>query len=172
MTTAPPAPGTRPHGPDGQLPASASPLLMIAADHRASLERDLYGLTAPATPAQAARITADKLLIYEALLEAVPELPGTVQPGILIDEQYGASVAELASRSDAGISLAVAVEASSQEWFRFAYGGDWQQHAAFFPASHVKALVRDNPGLDAGCARSRPGAWRRSRTGRRRTART
>ena len=34
-------------------------LLILAVDHRASLERDLYGLTAPPTLAQAARISAD-----------------------------------------------------------------------------------------------------------------
>jgi hypothetical protein len=38
-------------------------VFILAADHRNSLERDLYGLTAPPTPVQAARITADKLVI-------------------------------------------------------------------------------------------------------------
>ena len=34
---------------------AARPLLILAADHRNSLERDLYGLTAAPTPEQAAR---------------------------------------------------------------------------------------------------------------------
>ena len=55
--------------PDGALPDSRV-LLILAADHRDSLERGLYGLTAPPTPAQAARISADKLLVYQALLDA------------------------------------------------------------------------------------------------------
>jgi hypothetical protein len=42
------------------------------------------------------------------------------------------------------------LEASDQEWFGFAYGEDWQRHAAFFAAEHAKVLVRDNPGLDPG----------------------
>src|ERR1700761_3956669 len=63
-------------------------LLILAADHRDSLERELYGLSAPPTPTQAARISADKLLIYQALLDAAAELDPRVQPGILIDEQY------------------------------------------------------------------------------------
>src|SRR5580700_1650581 len=47
----------------GEEGASADRLLFILAiDHRASLERDLYALTAPATATQAARITADKLI--------------------------------------------------------------------------------------------------------------
>jgi myo-inositol catabolism protein IolC len=79
-------------------------LLILAADHRNSLERDLYGLTAPPTPAQAARISADKVLIYQALLDASEQLGAEVQPGILIDEQYGASVAELAASSGGAIN--------------------------------------------------------------------
>jgi myo-inositol catabolism protein IolC len=123
-------------------------LLVLAADHRDGLEHDLYGLTAPPTPAQAARISADKLLVYQALLDAAGWLPAQIQPGMLIDEQYGASVAELASRSAGTVSLYMPLEASGQEWFRFAYGDDWQRHAGFFAAGNSKVLVRDNPGLD------------------------
>jgi 5-dehydro-2-deoxygluconokinase len=121
-------------------------LLILAADHRDSLERELYGLTAPPTPVQAARISADKLLIYQALLDV--RLPTGVQPGILIDEQYGASIAELAGRAGT-VSLSMPVEQSGQDWFQFAYGDDWQRHAGFFASDHVKVLVRDNPGLPA-----------------------
>jgi myo-inositol catabolism protein IolC len=123
-------------------------LLILAADHRDGLERDMYGLTAPPTPAQAARISADKLLVYQALLDAAPRLPAEIHPGVLIDEQYGASVAELASHSAGAVSVCMPLEASGQEWFGFAYGDDWQRHAAFFAAGHVKVLVRDNPGLE------------------------
>jgi myo-inositol catabolism protein IolC len=125
-------------------------LLILAADHRDSMERDLYGLTTVATPAQAARISADKLLIYQALLDAGGRVPPGVQPGLLIDEQYGASAAELASRSGGAVSLSMPVESSGEEWFQFAYGQDWVRHAEFFAADHAKVLVRDNPGLDSG----------------------
>jgi myo-inositol catabolism protein IolC len=123
-------------------------LLILAADQRMSLERGLYGLTAPPTPAQAARISAGKLLIYQALLDAMAWLPAQIQPGMLIDEQYGASVAELASQSGGAVTLCTPLEASGQEWFGFAYGDDWQRHAGFFAAGRAKVLVRDNPGLD------------------------
>jgi myo-inositol catabolism protein IolC len=123
-------------------------LLILAVDHRASLERDLYGLSEPPGPAQAARISADKLLVYQALLNAAGQLPAGVQPGILIDEQYGASVAELAARTGGAVSLCMPIEASGQDWFEFAYGPDWQRHAGFFASEHAKVLVRDNPGLD------------------------
>ena len=133
--------------PDGALPGDRV-LLILAADHRDSLARGLYGLTAPPTPAQAARISADKLLVYQALLDASAWVPAQVQPGVLIDEQYGAGVAELASHSDGAVSLCMPLEASGQEWFRFAYGDDWQRHAGSFGAEYAKVLVRDNPGLD------------------------
>jgi 5-dehydro-2-deoxygluconokinase len=123
-------------------------LLILAADHRDSLERGMYGLTAPPTPAQAARISADKLLVYQALLDAAPRLPAEIQPGVLIDEQYGASVAELAAQSGGAVSLCMPLENSGEEWFDFAYGDDWRRHAGFFAAEHAKVLVRDNPGLD------------------------
>src|SRR5580693_6222352 len=128
---------------------AARPLLILAADDRNSLERDLYGLTAAPTPEQAARISADKMLIYQALLDAAAQLPASVQPGILIDEQYGAAIAELAARTGGAISLAMPVEASGGPWFRYAYD-DWQAHAAFFATDHTKILIRDNPGLEAG----------------------
>ena len=128
---------------------AARPLLILAADDRNSLERDLYGLTAAPTPEQAARISADKMLIYQALLDGAAQLPASVQPGILIDEQYGAAIAELAARTGGAISLAMPVEASGGPWFRYAYD-DWQAHAGFFATDHAKILIRDNPGLEPG----------------------
>jgi myo-inositol catabolism protein IolC len=137
-------------GTGGALSTHATrPLLIVAADDRNSLERDLYGLTAAPTPEQAARISADKMLIYQALLDAASQLPASVQPGILIDEQYGAAIAELAARTGGAISLAMPVEASGGPWFRYAYD-DWQAHAGFFATDHAKILIRDNPGLEPG----------------------
>ncbi|QIQ01242.1 2-deoxy-5-keto-D-gluconate 6-phosphate aldolase domain-containing protein [Streptomyces liangshanensis] len=119
-------------------------LLICAVDHRASLESDLYGLTAPPTPAQAAKIAGDKLLVYEGVVDALPQLPGSTRAGLLIDEHYGATAAELASLTGR-IDLAMPVEESGQEWFHFEYGEDWRRHAEYFPAAFSKILVRDNP---------------------------
>jgi len=123
-------------------------LLILAIDHRNSLERDLYGLNAPPTPPQAARINADKVIVYQALLDASAQLPRSVRPGILIDEQYGAGVAELAAATKGIVNLSMPIEASGQKWFHFAYGDDWKRHAEFFASDQVKILVRDNPDLD------------------------
>lgn len=122
-------------------------LLILADDHRDSLEKELYKLTAPPTDAQAARIRADKMLVYEALVEATGRLPDHAQAGILVDEQYGADVAALAEKSDGRINLSMPIEASGKEWFEFAYGDDWRTHAGYFRTDHAKVLIRDNPAL-------------------------
>jgi len=122
-------------------------LLILAMDHRDSLERELYKLTAPPTPAEAARIAADKLLIYRALLDAAAQLPAGARAGVLVDEQYGASVAELAQHVPT-LDLAMPIEASGHPWFQFAFGDDWRRHAEFFAIGNSKVLIRDNPGFD------------------------
>lgn len=122
-------------------------LLICAVDHRASLETDLYQLTAAPTPSQAARIADGKLLVYEAVLDALPHFPESTRAGLLIDERYGATAAELALLSGQ-IDLAMPIEESGQDWFHFEYGAAWQQHAEYFPAAFSKVLVRDNPGYE------------------------
>jgi 5-dehydro-2-deoxygluconokinase len=123
-------------------------LLILAMDHRDSLERELYRLTAPPTPAEAARVSADKVLVYRALLDAAAHLDPGARAGVLVDEQYGASVAELAQHV-ATVDLAMPIEASGHPWFEFAFGDDWRSHAEFFATAHSKVLIRDNPGFDA-----------------------
>ncbi|HEY4225933.1 MAG TPA: DUF2090 domain-containing protein [Pseudolysinimonas sp.] len=123
-------------------------LLILAMDHRDSLEKELYRLTDAPTPAEAARIAADKLLVYRALLDATAELPAGTRAGILVDEEYAASVAELATAVTA-VDLAMPIEASGHPWFQFAFGDAWQAHAEFFATDHSKVLIRDNPGFEA-----------------------
>ncbi len=67
-----------------KVSASEDPVLFLAIDHRSSVEKNLYKLRSPDpdTEATEARITADKLLVYEALLDAVPQLPKGVRAGI------------------------------------------------------------------------------------------
>ncbi len=128
--------------------AEAPLLFILAMDQRDSIEQKLYELDHAPTPEEAASIAANKLLAYRGLLDAVPDLPEGGRPGFLVDEQYGASPAVLAAADDR-VSLAMPLEASGQEWFDFAYGHDWREHAEFFGAEHPKVLIRDNPGLDA-----------------------
>jgi myo-inositol catabolism protein IolC len=122
-------------------------LFILADDHRDSLEKELYKLTAAPTQSQAARIRADKMLVYEALVDATRRLPDAAQAGILVDEEYGSEVAALAAKSDGRINLSMPLEASGKDWFEFAYGDDWKTHAGYFPTDHAKVLIRDNPSL-------------------------
>ena len=132
------------------MDTSQRALLILADDHRDSLEKELYKLTAPPTDAQAARIRSDKKLVYEALVAAASSrLPDAAQAGILVDEEYGAEVAQLAAASRGLINLSMPIEASGKDWFEFAYGDDWQQHAESFSTDHAKVLIRDNPGFAA-----------------------
>jgi myo-inositol catabolism protein IolC len=130
-----------------ESPTAARPLFILADDHRDSLEKELYKLTAPPTAPQAARIRADKLLVYEALVDATRRLPDSAQAGILVDEEYGSDVADLAVKSDGRINLSMPLEASGKDWFEFAYGDDWKTHAGYFATDHAKVLIRDNPAL-------------------------
>ena len=123
-------------------------LLILAVDHRNSFEHDLYELKGSVSSDQAARISADKLLVYQALLDALAGLPSGAPGGILVDEEYGASVAELASRSGGAVKLAMPIEKSGKDWFEFAYDDGWMAHAEFYATDHAKILVRDNPGFD------------------------
>ncbi|TDS81040.1 5-dehydro-2-deoxygluconokinase [Amnibacterium kyonggiense] len=123
-------------------------LFILAMDQRDSIEQKLYDLDRAPTPEESASIAANKLLVYRGLLDALPGLPEGGKPGFLVDEQYGASPAVLAAADDR-IALAMPIEASGQEWFDFAYGHDWREHASFFGADHPKVLIRDNPALDA-----------------------
>lgn len=133
---------------DDTTPRSAKDLLILALDHRHSLQTKLYGIEGTPTPDEAARIAADKLLVYRGLLDAVERMPERTRPGILVDEQYGASVAELAKATGGAMDLSMPLEASGEELFRFEYGDAWRQHAEFFAPDHVKVLVRDNPAHD------------------------
>jgi myo-inositol catabolism protein IolC len=129
------------------MPTTTRALFILADDHRDSLEKELYKLTEAPTPPQAARIRADKMLVYEALLDATKRLPDAAQAGILVDEEYGADVAELAAKSGGLINLSMPLEASGKEWFEFAYGDEWKTHAGYFATDHAKVLIRDNPAL-------------------------
>jgi myo-inositol catabolism protein IolC len=118
-------------------------LYMLAFDHRASFSKNLLGIPGIPTPAEAARVSDAKLVIYEAFELA---LAGGVDPdtaGLLVDEQYGADVATRATR--AGRTLAMPVEKSGQDEFDFEFGRDFGAHIERFDPTFAKVLVRYNP---------------------------
>src|SRR5262245_2024827 len=124
--------------------APASPLFMLAFDHRRSL-RDLPGLV-PDRAGEAVRIADAKRVIFGGLLRAQGGLAGRGIPGLLVDEEFGSEVLELARSRE--LVAAVACERSGQVEFELEYGDDFGAHIERFEPELVKVLVRFNPDAD------------------------
>jgi myo-inositol catabolism protein IolC len=121
-------------------------LHILAFDHRGSFQRKFFGVQGDPTPEQTATISDAKRVIYEGMLAA---LERTTDPlireaaGILVDEQFGADIANDARNR--GVMLAMPVEKSGQDEFDFQYGDDFPAHITDFDPTFSKVLVRYNP---------------------------
>jgi 5-dehydro-2-deoxygluconokinase len=119
-------------------------LYLLAFDHRGSFESGLFGAKAPVSSEVKAGIIGAKELIFEAHLEAVQRgFVPEAAAGVLVDEQFGTSVAHKAKA--AGTPLAMPVERSGQDEFEFEYGDDFASHIEAFDPTFAKVLVRYNP---------------------------
>lgn len=118
-------------------------LYMLAFDHRGSFQKQLFGIVDTPTHAQAERIADTKSLIFEGFLEARARGAMTPAAGILVDEEFGASVAKRAK--ELGIVLAMPAEASGRPEFDFEFGADFGSHIEAFAPTFTKVLVRYNP---------------------------
>ncbi len=127
-------------------------LFLLAMDHRDSLERDVYGITAEPTASDIARLEHGKLLVYRGLEAAIDGGADAAAAGVLVDERFGAQVARLATSR--GIDLAMPVERSGQKLLVFEYGDDWLEHVSEFDPDQVKVLIRDNPDDDPAARRA------------------
>jgi myo-inositol catabolism protein IolC len=120
------------------------PLYLLAFDHRGSFEKGLFGTQEPVSPQVKAGIIDAKELIFDAHLEVVKNgLVPAAAAGVLVDEEFGASVARKAKEE--GTPLAMPVERSGQDEFQFEYGDDFGQHIEAFDPTFTKVLVRYNP---------------------------
>lgn len=117
------------------------PLLMLAFDHRSSFAREVTGSDEVAGP-EAERVEAMKRMVFEGLAAAADRFPAG-ELGLLVDEQYGASVVPLAR--ERGITVAVPVERSGQAVFEFEYGDAFIDHVRALDPDMAKVLVRLNP---------------------------
>jgi myo-inositol catabolism protein IolC len=118
-------------------------LYMLAFDHRGSFQKELLGIAATPTREQAERISDTKALIFEGFLEAQATGRLGNGAGILVDEQFGATVARRAKQL--GILLAMPAEVSGRDEFDFEYGSDFAAHIEAFDPAFTKVLVRYNP---------------------------
>jgi myo-inositol catabolism protein IolC len=121
------------------------PLYVLAFDHRASFQRDLFGIEGSPDAAAQAQIAAAKQTIFAGYQLALDRGAPPASAGVLVDEEFGAEVAR--SATAAGHMLAMPVELSGQAEFMFEYP-DWDRHIDAFEPDYVKALVRYNPGGD------------------------
>lgn len=122
------------------------PLHLLAFDHRGSFEHDLFGALPPISDSVRAAVADAKEVIYEAFQEAIAHGFPHDAAGILVDEQYGATVARKARSADH--LLAMPVEKSGQAEFDFEYGGEFAHHITGFDPAFAKVLVRYNPDGD------------------------
>ena len=125
------------------MPGYDGRLFLLAFDHRSSFTRDLFGLSAAPSPAEASRISEAKEIIYDGFTRALERGAPRDAAGILVDEAFGSEVARRARA--AGVLLAMPVEASGRQVFDFEYGDNFGEHVERFDPDFTKVLVRYNP---------------------------
>jgi myo-inositol catabolism protein IolC len=123
-------------------------LYILAFDHRGSFQKKMFGIEGDPTPEETKTITDAKRLVFEGMEKAVERGLDASTAGVLVDEQFGGDVPELASKH--GLKLAMPAEKSGQEEFDFQYGSEFGDHILAFDPAFTKVLVRYNPEGDAG----------------------
>jgi myo-inositol catabolism protein IolC len=119
------------------------PLYVLPFDHRGSFETGMFGWKGALTPDETAQIAATKQVIYDGFKAAVAAGVHKEKAGILVDEQFGATI--LRDAAAQGFVTACPAEKSGQEEFDFEYGEDFSKHIEAFHPSFCKVLVRYNP---------------------------
>jgi myo-inositol catabolism protein IolC len=122
-------------------------LYILAFDHRGSFQKKMFGIEGDPTPEQTDTISDAKRLIFEGMVEAVNRGAEAGATGVLVDEQFGGNIPELAREH--GLKLAMPVEKSGQDEFDFEYGEQFGAHIEKFNPDFSKVLVRYNPDGDA-----------------------
>jgi 5-dehydro-2-deoxygluconokinase len=122
-------------------------LYILAFDHRGSFQKKMFGIEGDPTPEETATISDAKRLIFEGMELAVQRGVDASATGVLVDEQFGGDVPQLAREH--GLVLAMPVEKSGQAEFDFEYGSDFGAHIERFDPHFAKVLVRYNPDDDA-----------------------
>jgi 5-dehydro-2-deoxygluconokinase len=119
------------------------PLYILPFDHRGSFQKKMFGWDGALSPQQTAEIAAAKRVIYDAFTAAVQSGVPKEKAGILVDEQFGATI--LRDASGAGYSTSCPAEKSGQDEFDFEYGEGFGKHIEAFHPTFCKVLVRYNP---------------------------
>ncbi|WP_043347685.1 2-deoxy-5-keto-D-gluconate 6-phosphate aldolase domain-containing protein [Beutenbergia cavernae] len=109
-------------------------MAVLAFDHR---ERAFSSVRAAGMTH--AEIRRSKELIFDAFVAAIEGGLGGARPGVLIDEEFGASIARRVAAL--GLPVSMPVERASESVFTFEYGSDYRQHLLEFRPACAKALV-------------------------------
>ena len=109
-------------------------MFLLAFDHRGSFEKMVGDVE---------RVPGAKTLIWEGFQKAVELGAPKEASGILVDAQYGPTVAREAKAG--GYKLAMPVEKSGQTEFDFEYGDAFGEHIEKYDPDFSKVLVRYNP---------------------------
>ena len=112
-------------------------LYILAFDHRGSFEKMVGDIE---------RVPGAKTLIWEGFQKAVELGAPKEFSGVLVDSQYGPTVAREAKAG--GFKLAMPVEKSGQPEFDFDHGDAFGEKIEEFDPDFTKVLVRYNPDGD------------------------
>ncbi len=135
------------------------PLYVLPFDHRGSFQTAMFGWKGTLTPEQTEQIAAAKRVIYDGFTAALAGGGPKDRAGILVDEQFGASI--LRDAAAHGYLTACPAEKSGQAEFDFEYGEHFADHIERFHPTFCKVLVRYNPDGDPALNRRQAGRLRR-----------
>src|SRR5262245_2843421 len=102
------------------------PLYIMPFDHRESFQLKMFGWKGSLTAEQTAEIATAKQVIYDGFKAAIEAGVPKQKAGILVDEQFGASI--LRDAATQRYITALPVEKSGQQEFDFEYGEDFAKH--------------------------------------------
>jgi 5-dehydro-2-deoxygluconokinase len=118
------------------------PLYVLPFDHRATFSEQMFGWKGELSREQTEQIAAVKAVIYDGFKKAVADGVPKEYAGILVDEQFGATLLRDAAKQ--GFITACPAEKSGQKEFDFEYGADFGRHIDQFNPTFCKVLVRYN----------------------------
>ena len=133
-------------------------LFILAFDHRGSFQKKMFGISGEPNAEEARTIADAKSLIFEGFQLALSDGAPHDAAGVLVDEQFGETVARKAKAD--GLILAMPVEKSGLDEFDFEYGSDFGAHIEAFDPTFTKVLVRYNPEGDSDLNRRQAGRLR------------
>jgi myo-inositol catabolism protein IolC len=124
-----------------------SPLYLLPFDHRHSYVTGMFQITTPLTADEHNIVSESKRVIYDGFRQALSEGVPSPRAGILVDEEFGASI--LRDAIERGYVTALSTEKSGSDEFDFEYGTRFAEHIESFGPTFAKVLVRYNPEGDA-----------------------